>query len=399
MGSSVEVGRRSDSSSVLGTRFLIYPQPPFVNGYDKPEMVWIGRSAGPILAGPSDDRMYIANPIDPKRPYGLPFLPPYLGPLRPPVRPGPDGHFDQILPGSPDFLSVHSYACCRRVLDICEGYVGRRIDWFFDDTFERLEIVPHIPDWDNAQSGYGFLELGDCVPPTPTSSFALNFDAIAHEMGHLILLSELGIPDGDGDDAEYFAYHESVADFLSLICLLHFDSATDKILRRTGGNLLIHNELDRFSELSDEKQLRSLNHTLRMSDVSNEVHDRSKPFSAALFDSLVEVYQTLLFERGIADLDPNQFEDLRLEMAPALIEQALRRSNPDYERRHFASKAALQDARDIIASSLVRSWPLIDPNTLTFTAAAEAFLSATYEGPARPYLAQIESCISWREIL
>ncbi|MFT3886559.1 MAG: hypothetical protein QM713_00095 [Arachnia sp.] len=389
---------RAVPDPMIGTRFLVFPQPPFIRGYEKPEVVWIGHSNGPILAGPSDRRMYVVDPVEPKRPYALPRLPPYRGVRRPPAEPGPDGHFDHIGPGSPSFLSVHSYACSRRVLDICEGYVGRRIDWFFEPTYDRLEIVPHITQWENAQSGFGFLELGESEPPTPTSCFALNFDAIAHEMGHLVLLGELGIPDKGGGNADFFAYHEAVADFISLLGLLHFDTAIDRLLRRTGGNLLIHNELDRFAELSEEKQLRLLNNSLRTGDVGEDVHDRSKPFAAALFDSLVEIYQTLLFERGVSDLDPRRFSNLRLQMGAALIEESLRGSRTDYEKRHFASKAALQEARDLIGEALVRSWPRLDPDGLTFRKAAEALLVSAQEGRARPYLAQIEDCIRWRQI-
>ena len=63
---------------------------------------------------------------------------------------------------------------------------------------------------------------------------------------------------------EYFAYHEAVADFIALIGLLHFDTALDLLLRRTRGNLLVPNELDRFAELSDEKQVRLFNHSLKL---------------------------------------------------------------------------------------------------------------------------------------
>jgi hypothetical protein len=393
-----DAGDEVVSDPLIGTRFLVFPQPPYIPGYEKPEVVWIGHGGGPILAGPSDNRMYVADPVEPKRPYALPNLPPYPGLLRPPAEPGPDGHFDHIRPGSPVFLAVHSYACSRRVLDICEGYVGRRIDWFFEPAYDRLEIVPRIRDWENAQSGFGFLELGESEPATSTSSFALNFDAIAHEMGHLVLLGELGVPEGDRDDADFFAYHEAVADFISLLGLLHFDTAVDRLLRRTRGNLLVHNELDRFAELSDEKQLRLLNNSLRAADVGDDVHDRSKPFAAALFDSLVEIYQTLLFERGVSDLDPRRFSNLRQQMASALIEENLRVSRQDYERRHFVSKAALQEARDLVGEALVRSWSHLDPDRLTFREAAEALLVSVYEGRARPYVTQIEDCIRWRQI-
>lgn len=129
------------------------------------------------------------------------------------------------------------------------------------------------------------------------------------------------------------------------------------------------------------------------------MHDRSKPFAGALFDCLVEVYQTLRFERGLSDIDPRRFSNLRQQMAPHLIEASLRTSRADYELRHFASKAALQEARDIVGESVVRSWPHLDPDDLTFETAAEAFLAAADRGRGRPYVGQFEDCMTWREIL
>lgn len=383
----------------LGTRFLVFPQPPFVRGYEKPEVVWLSASAGNVRAGPADRTMYVIDPIEDKRPYAYPAMPPYAGGLRPPAEPGPDGHFDHILPGAPSFLAAHSYACARRVLDICEGYLRKEVRWFFRPSVERLEIIPHIRDWDNAQSGFGFLELGEGEPGKDRSCLAMNFDAIAHEMGHLVLLSELGLPEGDAGRSDFFAYHEAVADFISLLGLLHFDTAVDRILRRTAGDLLINNELDRFAELSDEKQIRSFNNSLRFGDVGGEVHDRSKPFAAALFDCLVEVYQTILFERGLSDIDPRRFNDLRREMDPARLESGLDASRRDYEPRHLASKAALQEARDIVGECVVRSWTRLEPDTVTFVAAAEAFLDEADQGRGRPYVEQFEDCMRWREIV
>ncbi|OCP04853.1 MULTISPECIES: hypothetical protein [unclassified Ensifer] len=387
------------ASPRLGTRFLVFPQPPYIPGYEKPEVVWIGPSAGGISAGPSDRRMYVADPLEPKRPYAYPILPPYAGDLHLPAEPDADGHFDHITPDSPAFLATHSFACARRVLDIFEGYVGRDIRWFFEPTLSRLEIIPHIFDWDNAQSGFGFLELGESEPERTTSRFALNFDSVAHEMGHLILLSELGPLEGDGAGSDFFAYHEAMADFASLLGLLHFDTAADRILRRTGGDLLINNELDRFAELSEERQIRSFNNSLRVGDVGDEVHDRSKPFAGALFDCLIEAYQSLLFERGLSDLDPRRFSNLRQQMAANIIEAKLRTSRADYELKHFASKAALQEARDIVGESVVRSWRHLEPDDLTFETAAEAFLTAADQGRGRSFVEQFEDCMRWREIL
>ena len=320
------------------------------------------------------------------------------GPLRPPAEPGPDGHFDNLTPGTDGFLDAHAYACVRRVLDICEGYVGREIPWFFQPTVERLEIVPLIPAWDNAQSGFGFLELGESDEPDSRSCYGLNFDAIAHEVGHLVLFGEIGLPQGGAAGRDFFAYHEAVADFISLLGLLHFDTALDRLLRRTQGNLLIHNELDRFAETSDEKQVRSFSNSLRLSDVSFEAHDRSRPFGAALFDCLIEVHQALLFDRGLSDLDPRAFSDLRRQIDPSEIERELagrpvRLRVPAFRRQGGARGGEghhRRGARPLVAGARSRRPRLRDRRG--------GVPRRGGPGPRPALRDQAEDCFGWREI-
>jgi hypothetical protein len=385
------------TASRLGTRFLVFPQPPFIPGYERPETIRVLTPPSQIGPGPADRRMYVVNPLIEKQPYEFPYLPPYAGALRPPAEAGPDGHFDNIPIGTPEFEAAHVYACVRRVLDICESYLGREIPWFFQPTHERLEIVPRLR-WDNAQSGYGFLELGADETRSEPQPFALNFDAVAHETGHLIIFGVMGVPQLDPPH-EYFAYHEAVADFIALIGLLHFDTALDLLLQRTRGNLLIANELDRFAELSDEKQVRLFSHSLRMSDVSAQVHDLSKPFAGALFDILVEIYQVLLFERGLSDLDPRNFRDFRNELSEEEMEEQLSASLGDNEVRLFALKSALQEARDLLGEILVRSWDELEPHALDYRAAAEAMIAAAETGRANRFVGSVVDNFAWREIL
>lgn len=387
----------SGAVSRLGTRFLVFPQPPFIPGYERPETVWVSTPPGRIRPGPADPRMYVVDPLIDKAPYQFPYLPPYRGALRPPAEPGPDGHFDTIPIGTPEFAAAHLFACVRRVLDICESYLGREIPWFFEPTYDRLEMVPRLR-WYNAQSGYGFLEMGEDNARGEPQLFALNFDAVAHEVGHLIVFGVMGLPVREPPH-EYFAYHEAVADFIGLISLLHFDTALDLLLRRTRGNLLIANELDRFAELSDEKQVRLFSHSLRMGDVSSEVHDLSKPFAGALFDILIEFYQVLLFERGLSDLDPRDFRDLRSELSEEGLEQQLSISMADHEVEHFAMKSVLEDARDLIGEILVRSWANLDPNTLDYGEAAWAMVNAAETGRASRFADSVVDNFNWRGIL
>jgi hypothetical protein len=383
--------------SRLGTRFLVFPQPPFIPGYERPETVWISTPPNSIGPGPADRRMYVIDPLPDKEPYQFPYLPPYAGAQRPPAEAGPDGHFDTIPIGTPEFEAAHVFACVRRVLDICESYLGREIPWFFEPTYDRLEIVPRLR-WDNAQSGYGFLEMGEDFARGEAQPFALNFDAVAHEVGHLIIFGVMGVPRFDPPH-EYFAYHEAVADFIALIALLHFDTALDLLLRRTRGNLLIANELDRFAELSDEKQVRLFSHSLRMSDVSAEVHDLSKPFAGGLFDILVEIYQVLLFERGLSDLDPREFRDMRAELSEEELEEQLSVSLADAEVNHFAMRSALEEARNFVGEVLVRSWAELDPERLDYREAAEAMIAVAEAGRASRFAASVADNFTWREIL
>jgi hypothetical protein len=276
--------------------------------------------------------------------------------------------------------------------------VGRELPWCFADTYDRLEIIPLL-DWRNAQSGFGFLEMGEDDSRDEPFPFALNFDVIAHETGHQVLFSALGMPVGSKPSQQFLAYHEAIADFVSTIGLLHFDSALDKILRRTKGNLLVMNELDRFAELGDEKQIRLMSHSLKLSDVGQEVHDLSRPFEGALFDTLLEVFQLLLVERGLSSLDTRKIDDLRTQMNQSEIHRQLAIPREDYEIHHFSMKSALVEARDIVGECLARSWDQLSPDNPSFRDAAEALIFAAQAGRGRRFADRINYNFEWREIL
>jgi len=379
----------------LGTRFLIYPQAPHVPGYDTPELVWISTDPSALQPGPADARMYVRDPVLEKEPYEFPYLPPFVGLANPPAVAGPDGHFDHIPPNSREFVAAHAFASVRRVLDIWESYLGRSIAWHFAETYERLEIIPWL-DWENAQSGYGFLELGiEHAPDGRDYPFALNFDTIAHEVGHAILFSLMGTPD-DGLFADDFgAFHEASADLVSLISFLHFDSGLDRLLRHCQGNLFTLNELNRIVELTGERQIRLASNSRRMSEVTNDIHDRSRPFTGAVFDTMAETFHRILVEEGLADerlldIDLRNFDESLLDHITALTASS-------FKERPFLFKAALARARDETGLVLARTWDRLEPNGLTFENAAYAFLAATY--PDSRLSQQSEANFAWREIL
>ena len=129
------------------------------------------------------------------------------------------------------------------------------------------------------------------------------------------------------------------------------------------------------------------------------MHDRSKPFGAALFDCLIEVHQALLFDRGLSDLDPRAFSDLRRQIDPAEIERELAGDRSGYEFRHFAVKAALAEARDIVGEALVRSWRALDPDDLDFADRGGGLPRRGGPGARAAVRGQAEDCFRWRGIL
>lgn len=388
-------GRANNNGSV-GTRFLIYPQVPHLSDYEKPETVWISSRPGSILAGPSDNRIYVRDPIFNKEPYEYPYMPPYVGDVYPPAEAGFDGHFDGLPIQSRQFIAAHAFACASRVLDIWESYLGHPIRWHFSDTYERLEIIPHV-DWDNAQSGYGYLELGqDRSGGGRITPYALNFDVIAHEIGHAVLFSMFGFPSGNPSVGDFGPFHEANADLVSLISFMHFDSGLDRLLRHCSGNLLVLNELNRIAELTGDRQIRVASNSRKLSEVTSDVHDRSRPFTGALFDTIVDDYHLRLVREGLADerLLDIDIKDVDSEMMLRISEFTTRA----FRARPFLFKSALTQSRDGVALALARMWALLDVDSLTFGAASKTLIDQGMK--ISPFLGKkLEENLAWRELI
>ncbi len=62
----------------------------------------------------------------------------------------------------PRFQAAHTYASIRFTLDVWERYFGQPIEWYFSDYYSQAEVVI-LPQFENAQIGRGFIELGTDV--------------------------------------------------------------------------------------------------------------------------------------------------------------------------------------------------------------------------------------------
>lgn len=386
----------------VGTRFRIFPIPRYAGtaSFTEPEVVTVSIPVGSVSAGPSDNRMYVVDATS-KQPYSEFTGPPYLGAAGAKVQPGLEGHFDHIPATDRSFLLCTMYATVRRVLDIWEDYFGDTIPWHFSADFDRLELIPLI-NWDNAQSGYGFLEFGYGRRPSGgldfTKPYCENFDVLAHELGHSIIFSQVGVPgNANGNTDDYGGFHESAGDLVALVALLHFNSVVEHLLDQSKGNLFTINELNRIGELSASREIRRAFNYKRMSDVGAEPHDRSEPLTGAFFDIFVEFYQRRLVEANLisvalaeASLGPRG-ESPESDQLQAEFETA-------YSANTIGFKLALLEARDDFGKLLARIWSNLSPNNLTYGAIARLTLtqdSNLFGGKHHP---AIRSSFQWRQI-
>jgi hypothetical protein len=402
-------GRSLSGSWRDGTRFRLFPQPPFGDAPGEPETVWLSPAAGSLGPGPSDDRMRVVDPIGKLAPYGLSFtpygrpylyLPPWRGPLRAPAGPDAQGHFDHVEIGSPEFEAAHAYGCVRFVLDVWESYFGQAITWHFARDYRRLEISL-LRTASNAFAGYGFLELGaDLTESGAYRPFSLNFDIVAHEVGHLMVYSQVGLPREDAVEGEYFGFHESAADLVALVGVLHFGSVADRLLEMTSGNLYTFNELNRFAELSENQQIRIAGNGRRLFEFEagwNDEHDLSEPLTGAMFDIFVDVFHEQLLERRLITPDVEDlFDQLERSMRYADLSQAL--FDEAFPRARDGFKDALLAARDYLGAVLAMTWQRLSPDSLNYVDVGEALLAADRRLSGGRYRRAILNNLTWRGV-
>jgi hypothetical protein len=355
-------------------RVRLFPQSPAGGGLVRLETVTLSSRRGTVGPGPTDARIRTID-APTKLPYGLDAtapgglsLPPWRGPVLPAALPSPAGHFDHLRPGDPGFRAVHLYGCVRFALDVWEHHIGGPIPWHFARHYPRLELVA-LRGWANAHMGYGYLEAGERrLAGGRTADLCLDFDVVAHEVGHALMMS-LGGPFSPSQvSPEYEALHETSADWASIIAVLHLDAMVEEVMETTRGDLDSFNRLNRFAEFSSSRQIRLANNTTTMWDFAygfrNE-HDLSQPLLAALWDGFVDIYNELLVMRGAISRALERLAEraehdtsLRLHVAREYRKSFARRPGPFYD--------ALAETREIAAIFLLGLWRRIDPATFTF---------------------------------
>lgn len=383
-----------------GTKFKIFPMPRNLKSFEYPETIRVSVNPQMMESGPADSRMYVLDPVD-KKPYGPSAKRhPYSGPLNPPVRPGPDGHFDHLNPNTREFSCAAMYGNARRILDIWEDYMGREIAWPFTLEFSRLELIP-LTNWDNAQSGWGYLEFG--YPRSAWGGMDLarpyceNFCMVAREIAYFIIMSEVGNPPQSSKERDFNGFVRSSIDISALVSLLHFHKVLDHVLDSSAGNLFSVNELNRLGDLAQSQLFRAAFNYERISTVGDGSYEMSLPLTGAVFDILVEVYKrelinAQLIDQGLADradVSKGQASDeygVQTDFDIAYIN-----AKPEF-------KTALCMARDYLGSLLARAWSGMYSNNINYYEVGRHLLFADGFVSGGRYQDVIRECFNWREI-
>ncbi|WP_198021774.1 hypothetical protein [Mesorhizobium sp. WSM3224] len=361
-----------------GTRFRLFAQAPILKAFHRPETVIVSSPAGSVGPGPGDDHMYVIDPIGKAFAYGLAqnlrgdplyLMPPWRGDVFPPAFPDVDGHFDHIDPEEPEFEAAHLFGSVRFALDVWEKYFGHPIAWHFRRDLDRLELVIQRNLLENAFMGYGFLEVG--IHETTdgwVEPFTLNFDVVAHEVGHCVIYSVIGVPDSGTASAEYYGFHESSADLAALVAALHFDSVIDELLETSHGNLYTRNLVNRIAELSRNSQIRLAANPLTMRDFVHgwsDEHALAQPLTGAMFDIFVDLFHEELVARRLITQNQEDLSD-KLEDSPDYFRVIQPMFDEAYAASPWEFREALVASRDELGMLLAETWRRLSPDDLSY---------------------------------
>ncbi|MBX2869366.1 MAG: hypothetical protein KTR18_11860 [Acidiferrobacterales bacterium] len=395
----------------MGTRFWLFPQTPTDENSLPAEVVELSPPAGSLDPGPEDDSMYVIFPVDKHQEYGMHkdrfgrdyvYLPPWDGDVY--ERPVADeaGHFLHYNDvDDARFHATHIYASIRFTLDVWEGYYQRPIKWHFRNHYDKCE-VNLLPDFDNAIIGYGFVEVGTYVDKKDRSlsPFSLNFDVLAHEVGHGIVYAEVGMPDPRKESAEYLGFQESCADIVSMVATLHFDSIIDEVLESTSGNLYMHNHLNRFAETSSSKQIRLACNNMKLSDFAagwRDEHILAQPLTGAIFDILVDIFHEELVRVGAISTSLEEVSD-KLEGTDEYESELQEEFEAAYSAYTAQFREALIFSRDRLATLMIETWSRLEADHLEYLDVQRAMLEADKTAFSGQYHTIINVNFAWREI-
>lgn len=242
----------------------------------------------PVKAGPKDDLVEIK---------GMPA-----------VTPDKDGNFLYDHRKNPKaFDSVHTFTVVRQVMTMFQRAMKRmgvpeELNWQWGKS--PVNVYPDAGNWANAYYSRRerALKFFNFVPPGKTEADRVHtnrsFDIVSHEAGHAIL---------DSIKPGYFSswhpqtggLHEAFGDLSAIFTMLSQLDQCEAIVAESKANLYDKSFFSAMAEQFGEALgrpygLRNANNKLKLSDVSNEVHDISQVFTGAVYNVLADMFHDSL---------------------------------------------------------------------------------------------------------
>jgi hypothetical protein len=205
------------------------------------------------------------------------------------------------------FHQVNAFAVAGHTLRGVEEALGREINWRHGGP---LVIRPHA--FEGANAYYDpmspSLNFGYFRSPIRSATVwtCLSHDIVAHELGHAVFDSfrPLFLYSAELDAA---ALHESLGDLLALFSALEHPAVVERLFADSGGDMrrptLVSGLAEEFGiglRGSGSAYLRSALEGPPYDQADKEPHARSTVWTAAVYDTLVELVDAIL-EEGLSD--------------------------------------------------------------------------------------------------
>lgn len=344
---------RGANPPLIGSRMRIWKQDPSV-GRLGTRTVYVH---GTVDVGPRDSQIEMR--------------------VDPPVAPSTNGDF-LIDPSShAAFDAVHTFAVVRETLTMYQRVLKRKLHWQWNsgNSDRPIQVHSHAGETPNAYYSRGqralkffyFTPAGQ-PPDTPQIYTCRSFDIVTHETGHAILDSLK--PDWIiSRNAQTGGLHESFGDLTAIFAVLSQFDLVEFIVAETKSDLHKKTILAELAEefgagLGRTSGLRNADNNLKLSDVTNEVHDISKVFTGGVYDVLADLFTAwrapryrddteVLYAAGKylagltvrAIMDAPASEATFADVAGNMITLAEEDNNADcasFVRKHFAFREVLQ---------------------------------------------------------
>jgi hypothetical protein len=219
-----------------------------------------------------------------------------------PVNRSSNGDFI-FTPKTPESDCAHTFAVVRMTLTMYErANGGNPIPWVWNSSTNTDPIVCHPRAGVGANAYYSrsskCLKFLHFKPSGWTKEVytCRSLDIVAHETGHAILDGLKPGWLGWGNPPQTGGLHESFGDLSAIFLALSQLDQIEALIAMTKANLHRKNFLAKLAEqfgaaLGRPMGLRNADNNLKLSQVSNQVHDISRVFTGGIYDVMADIFE------------------------------------------------------------------------------------------------------------